>query len=240
MANPTISDRLVPARESWRPQHDASGAAALLRRAALGVVAIACVGAVAAGGYALLRGRSHGVPLIEADSRPLRVKPDKPGGMQVSGEEEQIMDGSEAAHTDVMAPSPEAPAPQMLAAEIQAAHPAPPPAEAQAAPTPAMPAAPPPPAPAADLPAAAKAPAGDVEVQLAALTTHDGAAAEWLRLTKKMPDLLASRHQAIVQARGEGKTFYRLRIGGFADAAAAAAFCSQVREKGAPCVVPPP
>ncbi len=240
MSNPTISDRLVPTRESWRPQRDASGAAALLRRATLGVVAIACIAAGVGGGYALLRARSHGVPVIEADSRPMRVKPDNPGGMQVSGEEQQIMDGGEAAHTDVMAPDPESPAPQMLAAEIQAAHaaPSPAPAEAPAASASAPPADTPPVAPAVDLPAT-KAPTGKVEVQLAALTTRDGAAAEWRRLTKKMPDLLASRSGAINQARTDGKTFYRLRVGGFADPAAAAAFCSQVREKGAACTVPP-
>ncbi len=247
MPNPTLADRLAPARESWRPQRDPSDAGPLIRRAALIVAGVACFGAVAGGGYALLRGHSHGVPVIEADSRPIRVKPDNPGGLQISGEEQQIMDGSDTTHADVMAPPPEAPAPQVLAAEIQAAHPAAPaaapapvgpaPVAMDAPPAAAPPAAPPAPVVAVPAPRASVMPAGKVEVQLAAMTTRDGATAEWARLAKKMPELLGGRHPAIVQTEQDGKTFYRLRTGGFADAQAAAAFCSRVREKGGACAV---
>ena len=241
MPTSIMADRLAPARESWRPQREASDARALVRRAALMVAAVAGFGALAGGGYALLHGHSRGVPVIEADTRPIRVKPDNPGGMQISREEQQIMDAGDSSHADVMAPGPEAPAPELLASEIQAAHtPAPPDAPAAQAPV-AMdepPAAEPvPPAPPAGATPAVVTPAGKIKVQLGALPTRDRAPAEWARLSKKLPDLLRSRHPAIVQTEQDGKTFYRLRTGGFADAPAAAAFCDQMREKGAPCAI---
>ena len=241
MPDPILADRFAPARESWRPQREASDTKALVRQTALMVAAVAGFGALAGGGYALLHGRSRAVPVIEADSRPLRVKPDNPGGMQISREEQQIMDAGDSSPADVMAPGPETPAPELLASQIQTAHPTAPPA-APAAPAPVAmdeppAAAPVSPAPPAVAPHAVAAPAGKIEVQLAAVTTHNRAMAEWARLSKKLPDLLASRRPAIVRTEQDGKTFYRLRTGGFADAPAAAVFCDQVREKGAPCAV---
>jgi hypothetical protein len=56
-------------------------------------------------------------------------------------------------------------------------------------------------------------------------------------LAKKFPDLLGGRRPAISHIDRDGKTYYRLRTGGFSDTAQAAAFCQQVREKGAPCSI---
>ena len=251
MPNPILSDRLAPNRESWRPERSAYDAGPLLRRAALIVAAVACFGAVVGVAASLLRGHSHGVPVIEADRSPVRVKPDNPGGMQISNEEQQIMDGSDAAHADVMAPGPETPQPQALAAEIQAARPAPaaPPAApsvpsvaplaapSAAAVTPPALAVPPPVHAAPSVQDAGKAGAGKMEVQLAAMTTRDGAVAEWARLAKKMPELLGHRRSDIVQTEVDGKMYFRLRTGGFADAASATVFCNEMRDKGAACAV---
>lgn len=103
------------------------------------------------GGWSVLGHRSAGVPVIEADSRPLRVKPDNPGGMQVAGTNEEILSGDADGQTGKLAPAAETPEPQNLKAPAPlAAAPAPPPPAAVAATPPAAVAAAPaikPPAP---------------------------------------------------------------------------------------------
>jgi hypothetical protein len=85
--------------------------------------------------------------------------------------------------------------------------------------------------------AAAPPAAGGTEVQLAAMESEHAAMAEWSRLSKRMPELFASHHPAVVEAQRDGKTFYRLRTGGFADIAQATAFCTQVKSKGGVCAI---
>lgn len=244
-----MSDPLSLPIESWRPQRHPGGLDPDIKRMALVAAGVAALLAVGVGGYRLAGRSPHAVPVIEADSRPLRVRPDNPGGLQLAGAEEQFMDGAGSA-AEAMAPPPEAPAPQALRAQIKARQAAPeaaPPAEAplpppsRAVPLPV----PPPPAPVAALPPPVAAapvrpaapPAGGVQVQLAAMDSEAGAVAEWQRLAKRVPDLLASRHPAVLRAERDGRTFYRLRTGGFADVAQATAFCAAVRAKGGACAI---
>jgi hypothetical protein len=64
-----------------------------------------------------------GVPVVQADQRPVRVKPANPGGMQIPGLSTDTGAG-DASATDTLAPAPETPNPQALARQ------APPPAPA--------------------------------------------------------------------------------------------------------------
>jgi hypothetical protein len=215
--------------------------------------------------------------VIEADSRPVRVKPANPGGLEVSGGDDAILSGIDDGQQGT-APPPETPAPQALQAAEAKAHaqadaarlaaaapPAPLPATqaieralvpqpaqpaslsspaAAAAPSPAalsaMPEQRPAPPRLAAKPAVPIAPqpaAGAMQVQLAALASEEGAMTEWQRLSHKMPDLLAARHPAVSRSERDGKTFYRLRTGGFSDVAQATQFCERVKAKGGGCSV---
>lgn len=207
----------------------------------------ALVLAAGAGGWMVMSRRPAVVPVIEADQRPLRVKPENPGGMQVAGAEELGV----GSRSDGMAPASEAPAPQALRAQLQAGRPAAPPHPGPAAGTteaPAEPAhapaastthasAPPTLAPAVTAAPAPATASGSASVQLAALETEGGANAEWQRLSKRIPDLLGDRRPVVQRVERDGRAVWRLRTGGFADMAEATSFCVRVRAKGLPCTI---
>jgi hypothetical protein len=243
-----MGERMTVGRESWRPPVRESAFDGQAKRMAVmagGVVAVLGLGYA---GYAVLNRAPRAVPVIEADSRPIRVKPDNPGGMQIVGAEEQIMGDKDAGQADVMAPPPEQPQPQVLKAQIQAARQStlpPPPAPVQpvslatppAPPLPAISAAPEtrpavPPAP----PAKPRT-VSSMQVQLAAMDTEAGATAEWQRLARKMPDLFHGKQPAVTRTDKDGKVFWRLRTAGFSDPSEAARFCTEVKAKGGGCAV---
>ena len=198
----------------------------------LGGVLLAVVG-----GWSVMGHRSTTVPVVQADSRPMRVKPENPGGMQVAGADDDIFSGGNRAGDGKLAPPPEAPAPQALSAPP----PVPPAATAPASAAVSVPAAPPAPAkPVAAKPAIApdKHPAANgALVQLAAVHSEDAAKSEWQRLSKRMPDLFGQHRPAFSKTQHDGQTLWRVRTGGFADAAQATTFCEKVRAKGAGCSV---
>ena len=193
--------------------------------------------------WALIGGHSSAIPVIEADSRPIRVKPENAGGLQVAGAEDQVM-GGHGARTQSMAPAAEVPAPQALRAQN------PPPARAPAAPaTPSVQAEAAPPSPPAAAPPRPAAPAsvqavraGTISaagpvVQLAAVDSEQVAQSEWQRLAKRMPDLLNDRRPLLQRAEHDGHVVWRVRTGGFADIAEATGFCARVRSKGRACSI---
>ena len=213
------------------------------------LVAAGLGGLLAAGaaGWAFIGGHDAPVPVIEADRRPLRVKPDDAGGMQVAGAEDQVL-GGQGGTARGMAPPAEAPAPQALRAQM------PPSASPQGVPSPApaapsVSAAPPDPAASPTPPAVAQAapvrpaaparpaPAGNTVVQLAAVDTEQAAQAEWARLARRMPDLLGDRRPVVQRADRDGRAVWRVRTGGFSDIADATSFCSRVRSKGGACSI---
>jgi len=201
----------------------------------------------------------HGgaVPVIEADARPMRVKPENPGGLQVAGANDEILSGDAGPQADKLLPPPEVPAPQALKDQkpVPQTTKEQKPAVASAALPPVQPVSLSPerpvPAPtAAVVPdrkptaaapehkQAAATPAGkSTQVQLAAFTNEQAALTEWQRLSKRMPDILNGRQPAVLKAERDGHAIWRLRTGGFTDTAQATAFCERVRAKGAGCSI---
>ncbi len=205
---------------------------------------------VVLGAWSTLGGHHASVPVIAASEAPLRVKPANPGGLKVGND--SILSGRlNDAEGDKLAPTPETPDPQALKA------PEPSPALAQPAPqppsTPSLPkaassmpsAAPaaPAPTPHAEVmkPAPATRPAAiaahGMQVQLAALPTRQEAEAQWRTLLHRDAHLLAGRTPSFNEATANGRTWWRVRTGGFADEAQARAFCDRLHAAGGACSV---
>lgn len=202
-------------------------------------------------------GASRAVPLIEADARPFKVRPDDPGGLRVPNQDELIFERSRGSTAQPpaarLAPEPEAPRLDALRAQVAqppqpAVAPALAPAPSGATPAPAgrasAPAAPPQAAAPAPAPAAAPAgrvtpaPNGVIRIQLGALTSEEAARGEWDRLARRHPDLLGAFRPQVVRFDREGQTtLYRLRTGGFADVASAREQCERLRAERVPCLV---
>lgn len=199
-------------------------------------------------GVSSLKGhRETAVPVIQADNRPLRVKPDNPGGMQVAGANDEIMSGDAGPQADKLLPPPEVPLPQSLKPKM-AEPTAPSHAAATAVPATAESVSLPPPAaapeqkPVAPAKAVSSAPPQPsfgkaTQVQLAAMDSEQLAMTEWQRLSRRMPDVLGGRQPAVLKAEHDGRTIWRLRTGGFSDIAQATAFCERVRSKGGGCSI---
>ncbi|WP_077396591.1 SPOR domain-containing protein [Bombella intestini] len=79
--------------------------------------------------------------------------------------------------------------------------------------------------------------AGRYEVQLAALGSDEQARQEWSRLRRKLPDLLGSYEPVYRKVERDGKTFIRLRVGGFEDRAAARQLCVRLHAQAQACAV---
>ena len=92
--------------------------------------------------------------------------------------------------------------------------------------------------PALPAPTTAEAPASTgASVQLGALNTPMAAERAWRNMTAATPALFSGREPEIIPATVNVKTFYRLRLSGFGDAAAAQTFCGKVLATGNVCTV---
>jgi hypothetical protein len=170
------------------------------------------------------------VPLIRADPNPVKVKPDKVGGMAIPDRDDPIYsmraNPNQAEH---ILPPPEAPAPRPVA---------PPPQVAVIPPPPAAPAAPP--APAA-VPKPAPAPKAEaagppVKVQLASLRTPDEARDEWQRVKRENDDLLGKFTAVAVRADlGDRGIWYKVEVGPVGDRAAALRLCKALKDRSLGC-----
>ena len=202
------------------------------------------------------------VPLIRADQRPIKVKPDQPGGMDVPDRDKLVFNEKEGGPpVEKLLPPPEKPAP--LPKQAMAPPPIPAPPTLSATPAPVIetvPAAKPtaqPPAPtkatvakavppkteAAVKPAAAIMPAsassaGGVRVQLGSLRSPEAARDEWQRLKRVNSDLLGRLTAVAVRAEVPDKgTYYRVEAGPLADADAASRLCGELKKRNLGCTI---
>jgi hypothetical protein len=103
-------------RPSYRPAKPAPGFDPDMKR--MGMVAAGIGGAIVLlfGANMALRHRQHGIPVIEAEAGPVRIKPENAGGMQVTGADFNL--GAGTAQT--LAPSAEQPQINALKAQLHA------------------------------------------------------------------------------------------------------------------------
>lgn len=202
------------------------------------------------------------VPLIRADDRPTKIKPDQPGGMKIPDQNVSLYNDKPAA-VEKLLPQAEQPmprpAPRQAAAppaiEMPAANspdagsapPAPQPATAApakpaakaAAAEPKAAAAPKPAAPAKTAVAASEAAAnGRIQVRLGSLRSPDAAREEWARLKRENADLLGNlKANAVRTDLGDKGIYYRIEAGPFGDAAAAERLCGELKRRNHGCIL---
>jgi hypothetical protein len=171
--------------------------------------------------------------IIAAPEGDYKVRPENPGGMNLSGEGEVSAAASAGAtpQGNLALNAPEAPVTQAP----HPAAPAPAPVAQAPAPAPAHPApAPPPqhPAPAPRHPAPAPQPAagGGATIQLGAFSTQAAAGQAWTNLSGRFRYLAPLSHN-VVSVQVGGRTLYRLRASG----AGAADICRRLQVAGEAC-----
>ena len=214
-------DRL-PWLEAVEEDEDRAGppVAKLIGAILIGLVAIAVI----VGGLFWLgnRNRTDGNgEIIAAPEGDYKVRPDQPGGLNVTGEGGTAAAASTGAepkgqiNTNAVAEAPitrPQPAPQAPAARPQ------PPAAARPQPAPA------PPQPAAAGPGAT--------IQLGAFSTQAGATSAWRALSARFRYLAPLGH-SVVPVQSGGRTLYRLRASG----PDAANICRRLQVAGEDCAV---
>jgi hypothetical protein len=206
------------------------------------------------------------VPLIRADERPTKVKPDQPGGMAIPDQNVSLYNEKPGGEpVEKLLPAAEQPMPRPAPAAKEAAIPPPPippapqaatvasPLTSSAAPvanSPAKPAAkvaPPPAAKALPRPrraAAVPAPAspagkaGPVQLRLGSLRSPEAAREEWARLKRENSDLLGNLTAVAVRTDlGSQGIYYRIQAGSFGDAAAAEKLCGELKRRKLGCIL---
>jgi cell division septation protein DedD len=220
------------------------------------LVALVVVGVLAGGLWlAYQQGLKRGgvitgaadVPLIRADERPTKVKPEKPGGMEVPDRDKLIYTLKHAAVEHLLPPA-EKPMPRPTAPSVAApsASPQPPPASTGAGAANPPPQAQPqqsagkPPAKAEPAATAGAKPGtaqktGGARIQLASVRSEEAARREWDRIRRANPDLLGSVSATFVRADlGEKGVFYGLQTPPIADADR---ICSELKRRNIGCII---
>jgi len=196
------------------------------------------------------------VPLIRAGTDPVKVKPEKAGGMNIPDKDDPLYSFRPgASSTEHILPPPEAPQPRPVAppppvtaapqvaqvpsADAPTAFPPPLPAPPQVGPR-ARPE--PKPTDAVKSAEAAKPVASGppTKIQLASLRSPDEARDEWARLKHENADLLGKFTAVAVRADlGDRGIWYRVEAGPVGDKAAAVKLCKALRERDLGCQLVP-
>ncbi|MGA8194877.1 MAG: hypothetical protein WB902_16045, partial [Acetobacteraceae bacterium] len=110
-----MSDEVSYSNSTYRVPRHSRGMDPATRRLALIAGGLGAALLAIIGGWSVMGHRSTAVPVIQADSRPIRVKPENPGGMQIAGSNDELSGGGDT-NGGKLAPPTEAPAPQALLA----------------------------------------------------------------------------------------------------------------------------
>ena len=207
---------------------------------------------------------AEAVPLLRADDRPTKVKPEQPGGMPMPDQNVSLYNEKLAkSPVEKLLPPPEQPLPRPAPAPMTpvrpTARPADPDASARgkprgngssaAGPRGRVPQTAPAATPrrrsrAGRRPAAvqkaalpAEPTAGTVQVRLGSLRTPEEAREEWQRLKRANADLLGNlRANAVSVDLGEKGIYYRI-LAGPLDEAAAERLCTELKRRSHGCII---
>jgi hypothetical protein len=224
---------------------------------AAGLISLIVMGLFAAGLWlAYLQGTRHAsssgggddVPLIRADARPTKMKPEKPGGMEIP-DRDKLIYTQKRAGVEHLLPPPEKPMPRPAAGGAPTLLPEmsqPPTAVSTTASSSAAPAASSPGKPAGIAKVAAKpgattpaqpslAKANGARIQLASVRSEEAAVQEWNRIKRGNADLLGNLSATPVRVDlGDKGVFYRVLSGPVADADRV---CRELNQRNVGCVI---
>jgi hypothetical protein len=206
---------------------------------ALGVMALSAGGLWVGYRLSVGRGSSGEIPLIHADTDPIKVKPDDPGGMEIPNRDRFVLNPSGGMPVERLLPPPETPLPRPTTTSTpQATVPTTAPPASQAPPA-AAPATPPQTA-AVPTPGSTSDTKG-YRLQLGAEKGPEIAKQEWDRIKRQNADLVGSLSASVDRADlGARGVFYRIHVGPIADAAQAERLCAQLRQRGVGCILAKP
>lgn len=235
-------------------------------RRVLRIVGALLVMALFAGGlwFAYVEGARHAggtggsgdIPLIRADTRPMKVKPAEPGGMSIP-DRDMLIYGQNRPIVEHLLPPPEQPmalpAPPAPKPVVSASADAPPtpapstgapgsgtaPARTQPEQSAGLPPANPHPMPSKPAEAVSQpGKAGGVRLQLGSVRSEGDAREEWARVKRGNPDLLGQLTAMAVRADlGDKGVYYRILTGPVGDPVTAERLCGELRQRHLPCII---
>ena len=202
-------------------------------------------------------GGSSDIPLIRADTRPMKVKPAEPGGMPIP-DRDMLIYGQNRPMVEHLLPPPEQPmalpappAPKPAASASADAPQRPRHQRARQAPTRSRGCSYP--TGTVSRPAAGKSAsdaletggsgsqpgtAGGVRLQLGAVRSEGVAREEWARIKRSNPDLLGRLTAVAIRADlGDKGVYYRIQAGPVGDPATAERLCGELRQRHLPCII---